>query len=156
MKKFYAILALSLIVLFTACSNTSDNKTDKSVEKASVAGRWMVSKTQVITYVNDKIVDSHDDEGESNPSVIQFEANGTGSQSSMYAFVTFTYTVNKGTITFMYEPRKDKKHDIAPGPYTQDIKSIAANRMELYEDRLEDSTNGKMKIVTISTLIRLK
>jgi hypothetical protein len=160
MKKIYAVLAVSLIVLFTSCSKKSDPKPNNDEEAATnIIGSWELTKRMVTVYQQGKLLDSVDEANHVDPTIATFRVDGTGKESnSIVDVATFTYTANKEGITYheFNGYRLGASHSYGSGPFIGKFKSFTVDKMVFYEYDSFFSQGSKVNTITESTFLKVK
>ncbi len=141
MKKFYSVLALSLIVLFTSCSKESDPTPDTEEEvAAAIIGSWTLTAREQKNYEDEKLISTYDDVDTEDPEIMTLKADGTGkSFDSKETFSKFTYSVTTSQSAY-YLKFSNYISYINNEPFREipnfslSIKAIEKSKLILYEE----------------------
>jgi hypothetical protein len=66
MKNFrvqFFLVALAFVTVFSACKKDDENNVKPKTTAEKVVGKWNIKKTTIRTYVDDKLVDTEEDNG---------------------------------------------------------------------------------------------
>lgn len=121
-----SIFCLLMLVLFCACKK---NNNGPSTASANLVNKWYAISSAYVQYSNGTPGNTSNT-SYNHTDYIQFNLDGTGTQVKNGTTSSFTYTSDNNIITFKYTA--SQQTDMAT------IKSLTANKLELYFDHKTD------------------